>query len=359
MRNATDVVVQRAIVHRINHLKQTLTNSEVELDLNASPKLRDYFSDQVKNALGDSQTSSARFSPDGNQTAKGEISKILTNGNDFIPSSLELARLLMNSMGTDARIKPEVSNVAICIYIASNYAGSNFLALIKIDPNEALVEKVVTVNGKKLVTFDVLSDVMPTKEVKLRKAALIPPKEKVKDLDLLLLDRQVTGVANFFAVTFLNTLTVLNPTEAAKGFLSVAEKARRSFLEAKEDAPEHIGLKESDLFMRHVETAVRRGSFDRAKFASKAPIPSAAQEVLAERLQKRFPQDIKIEFDKKYAKDLFLTKVRFRGDRGVLLEVDSEHFNRVVTKMTQDPPLPDGTINTRLELLVPNLHRIT
>jgi hypothetical protein len=361
MRDAKDVKVERAIVHLINHLKQDITDSEAELPLDANVKLRNYFSDQVNNALSDGQTSSARFSTEGDQSAVAETQKILGNGKDFIPSSLELARLLMKAMGKDARIKPATASLAVCLYTATNYPGINFLALIKIDPTEALVERVTTTEkGKQIVTFDILPDVMPTKEVKLRKAALVPPKGKMDNLDLLLLDRQVTDVAaNFFRIAFLNTLSVLNPEESAKSFLSLTEKTRRAFFEAAEGKPERIGPKESDLFMRHIEKSVLSGGFNRAKFASKAPLPEAARKMLAKRLEKQFPEDTQIKFDKKFAKEIFLRKTRYRGDRGVLLEVDSQYFNEVVTKMKDDKPLADGTIITRLELAVPNLHRIT
>jgi hypothetical protein len=360
MRDAKDVKVERAIVHLINHLEQDITDSEAELPLDANVKLRNYFSDQVNNALSDGQTSSARFSTEGDQSAVAETQKILGNGKDFIPSSLELARLLMKAMGKDARIKPATASLAVCLYTATNYPGINFLALIKIDPTEALVERVATEKGKRIVTFDILSDVMPTKEVKLRKAALVSPKGKMANLDLLLLDRQVADVAAaFFRLAFLNARSVLNLEDSAKSFLNVTAKTHRAFIEAAEGKPERIGLKESDLFMRHIEKSVLRGGFNRAKFADKAPLPEAARNMLAKQLEKQFPEDTQIKFSKKYAKEIFLRKTRYRGERGVLLEVDSQYFNEVVTKMKDDKPLADGTIITRLELAVPNLHRIT
>lgn len=355
MRNATDVVVQRAIVHRINHLNQTLTKSEVELDLTANAKLRDYFTDQVRNALSDNQTSSARFSANGSQAAITETYKILAGQKDLILSSQELARLLMTAMGTDARIKPDTSNLACCVYTASNYPGANFLALIKIDPNEALVEKVTNQKGKQIITFDVVPDVMPTKDVKLRKAALIPQKGTVKDLDLLLLDRQVTGVANFFALAFLNTTQVLDPNTSTKKFIFAAETTRKLLLKA----PERIGPAESDVYMRHVEAAVRKGRVNRTKFVKEAPLPPKAKEELEKQLQKQFPEDNLIKFDKEYAQEVFLKKMRYRGDDGVLLEVNADRFKDVVQSMTPEPPLPDGTIITRVVLAVPNLHRVS
>lgn len=359
MRDAENVVVQRAIVHLINHLNQNLTHSEDELPLNTNPKLRDYFSDQVRNALSDNQTSSARFSSTSNQSAIAESYKILKNGSDLISSSQELGRLLMKAMGKDARIKPDTSSLVVCVYTASNYPSKSFLAIIKIDPTEALVERVETINGKQIVTFDILNDVMPTKEVKLRKAALIAEKGTVKDLDLLLLDRQVSGVAaNFFALDFLNTVRVLDPATSTESFIFVAEKTRKALMKAREDAPHRIGPKQSDAYMRHLEQAVRQGRVNRDTFAKKAPVPKAAQKILAKRLEKEFPEDKSIKFDRKLAEEILLQKTRYRGDHGFLLEVDTEHFKKVVKKIKADAPLQDGTVITRIELAVPNLHLI-
>ncbi len=100
MRDAADVKVERAIVHLINHRKQDLVLSEAELALKDNNKLRDYFSDQVKNALGDTQTGSARFSSDGDQSTIRESYKILGSGRYFVPSSQQLATLLFAAMGS-------------------------------------------------------------------------------------------------------------------------------------------------------------------------------------------------------------------------------------------------------------------
>ena len=360
MRDAKDLTVAHAIVHRINHIKQDLTLSDDELALAANPKLRDYFSDQVANALNDGQASSARFNKNGDQAAFTEIQKILNHKKDFIGSSRTLAQLLMQAMGRDARIKPEDTNIAICLFNASNYKGANFLAVIKIDPHEALVEKVVMQKGKQVVTFEVLSDVMPTKEMKLRKAALIPPVGTVKDLDLLLLDRQVAAVAaNFFAVTFLNTLEVLDPAKSVRNFVFVAEKARKILVNTPVDSPAHIGPKESDAYVRHIEAAIMQPSVDREKFVKQSPLPPAAQKVVQEHLQKEFPQDKRIKLDRQYAQEHLTKKKRYRGDNGFLLEVEADYYDEIVKTMKHDPPRPDGTIITRVTLEIPNLYRIT
>jgi len=228
MRDAKDVRVERAIVHIIDHLKKKdVVASEIELVLDGAgaQPLRDYFTAQVNNALNDAQTGSAKFADAGDQTTRDEIISILDDQKQFVRSSQKLARSLLAAMGNDGRITP--GNIVVCIFTASNYANKQFLALFKIDPTEALIEKVGMQNGKQAVTFEVRSDVMPTAREKLHKAAIIPPAGMDKKFDLLLLDRQVAAVAaNFFALTFLNTVPVLDPVASTKSFLFGAEKAR-------------------------------------------------------------------------------------------------------------------------------------
>jgi hypothetical protein len=353
MRDATDVNVQRAIVHLINHRKKDLVKSEAELDLNSNQKLRDYFSDQVRNALSDSRTGSALFSSDGDQSAIQESYKLLTDPTLFIPSSQELARLLFVAMGTDARISP--ATLAVCIYTATvSKHPSSFLALIKIDPTEALIEKLETQNGKQVVTFEVLNDVMPTKDVKLSKAALIPPKGTVKSLDLLLLDRQVTAVAaNFFAYRFLNTVRAIEPSVLTQKLYLGAQKAynRLQFPPAGES---QITPEEAIAFQQEIESVLQKPTVNIESWPKKLPLSEEARKIVADHIKSELPQEKKILIDRDFARDKLLKMTRFRGDYGVVFEVERKHFDKVVKK-EEHWQTQDGKNMTRLVIEVPEL----
>lgn len=355
MRDATDVRVDRAIVHLINHRKQDLVHSEAELTLDGNEKLRSYFTDQVKNALTDTQTGSAKFSSDGEQAAIRESYKILSGPRYFVPSSQELATLLFTAMGTDARIKP--ASLAVCLYSASNYP-MRFLGLIKIDPTEALIEKVETQNGKKIVNFEVRSDVMPTAREKLQKAALIKPKDTDSTFDLLLLDRQVAvTAANFFAYKFLNTIPTLDLQKSAKDFLVKTQIALEELLEAPEGAPKHINAQQADHYQQAVEVAFQGGAIEIDPWVKSLPLPEAAKVVVQEQIRKKFPQEGTILVDSDYVQQTLLKKRRFRGDYGVLFEVDVDHYDDVVREK-KNIRLKDGTELTRLVIEVPGLQWI-
>lgn len=353
MRDAIDVTVQRTIVHLIKHLKQDLVQSDEELALNGDGKLRAYFSDQVKNALNDSQTGSARLSRDGNPEAAVEAYKILTDPNSFISSSQQLARLLLAAMGTDARIK--AASLAVCLYTASNYPSTEFLALIKIDPTEALIEKVETRSGKQIVSFEVRSDVMPTAREKLQKAALIPRKGTVKGLDLLLLDRQVAAMAaNFFAYKFLNAAPATDARTSTQAFYVATQNAYNRLVISPPEAPEHIGPEVADALAQHLDVALQSPAVKFDSWLKNLPVQTEAVAVVANEIQKEFPEEKQIKIDKQFARDKLLNKRRFRGKYGVVFEVESDHYKDVVKEKT-DLRGPDGKTITRLVIEVPDL----
>jgi 37-kD nucleoid-associated bacterial protein len=353
MRDAIDPTVQHAIVHLINHKKQDLVQSDAEVPLSDNGKLRDYFSKQVKNALDDIQTSSARFSGDGDQAASAEVYRILTQPKSFIPSSKTLAKLLFNAMGTDARIKP--ASLAICVYTASNYPSTNFLALIKIDPTEALIEKVETHDSETLVTFDVLSDVMPTAREKLQKAAIIPPKGTDKTFDLLLLDRQVKAVAaDFFAIKFLNTKTALDARDLTVRFYLTGQKIHNRLVSSPPDSKEHIDPQQADVLTQHWDVAAQKETVRFQPLVNGLPLPPEAKTIIRQELRTEFPELKQIKIDPQFAETKLTKKKRFRGDYGVLFEVESEHYNDVVRERTERRE-PDGNTITRLVIEVPSL----
>ncbi len=255
-------------------------------------------------------------------------------------------------MGTDARIKP--ASLAVCLYTATNYPSTEFLALIKIDPTEVLVERVEIDNDKTVVTFDVLSDVLPTAREKLQKAALISPKGMDKTLDLLLLDRQVTGVADFFALKFLNTEPALDPRDSTVRFYLTGQKVHNLLVSFPADAKEHIGPEQADLLTQHWDVATQKGVVKFEPLVNGLPLPPQAKAIIRDEIKKEFPQVKQIKIDPEYAQTKLTKKKRFRGEYGVLFEVESDHYNDVVMDKTERHEA-NGKIVTRLVIEVPAL----
>ena len=203
MRDATGITVNRAIVHIVDHRTGSEpVLSEAEIPLDAHQKLQEYFRDQITNVLHDPPTCAAKFTPGsahGTSTYCYQILASPTDGACFIDSSQRLAQQLFLVM--DKRITP--GSLAVCIYDATNYPGLHFLALLKIDPSETFVQRIGQDSaGKRIVSFDLRDDVIPTTREKLHKAALLKPKDVQESYDLLLLDRQVVPAADFLPSDF-------------------------------------------------------------------------------------------------------------------------------------------------------------
>lgn len=344
MRNAVEAVVERAIVHITDREQAAPVYSEVDLDLGANEPLREYFSGQVRNALSD-DTTAAIFARTGPQEAKEACLRILDDPDSLVEASQALARLLHSAMGTDRRIAP--GSLAVCVYTVAEDARS--LALIKLDPGRALVQKVVKEKGKRLVSFDVRGDVMPTANERLHKAALVPPAGSER-YDLLLLDRQTADApAMFFAEAFLNTAPVFGGQKGAKGFYDGSRAAYTKLLKEGTITPA-----QADTLEKHIDVALQTPRVHRPSWVKELPLPEAAKTVINEELKKKFPGTPSIPIDVGYAGEKLTKKKRFRGDYGVVFEVEAAHYDDVVLeKTTYDRE--DGTPVTRLVLEVPRL----
>jgi 37-kD nucleoid-associated bacterial protein len=351
MRDAKDVRVERAIVHIVNHRdNKEPTLSEAELPLRGHGPLRKYFSQQVQNALVDVWTGAVSFSSDGTQTAIQECFRILNDGRRLVPSSQELARLLFAAMKTHGRVVP--GSLAVCLYKASNYPGTRFLALIKIDPGRGLVQTIDEQDGKRIVSFERVRNVMPSAREKLHKAALIPPKGSQKKFDLLLLDRQTKAIAaEFFADTFLNTITTTHPRATTEDVYSVMQNVHNDLVSPPTPDKTPLTPEEAYEVQQQIHATLLSGNHvDLERFPEK--LPEAAQAPMSQALKEAFPESKRLPIDRNRAREI-LKKTRFRGDFGVMFEVESEHYKTVVKE--ENRFTRDGQEITSLLLEVPRL----
>lgn len=353
VRDADEVTVQRAVVHVLDHRGEGLILSDDELAFNVNKPLRDYFSEQVKKALDDAQIGAAHFSTDGEQGAIRECQRILTDGNHLVASSKTLATLLFNAMSNDERILP--GSLAVCLYTASNYPEKNFLALIKLDPMRAFVQNIERRQGKKFVSYEERGNVMPTKGEKLHKAAIIPPAGTSNNFDLLLLDRQTAKVAaNFFAFTFLNTIPALDPTEATeKLFYATLNAYNRLTLLPRTD-PAHLEPEDAYALQQHVQAALQTPVVNLRKWIAALPLKAEAKAVVAQEIGRKLPGEGQVLVNQQHARDTLLKKKRFRGEQGVVFEVNSDSYDDVVMEV-KVTTRPDGKVVTRMTVEVTDL----
>lgn len=349
MSNASAVTIQHAIVHITDRNMPAPVYSDFELDLAASPKLHEYFTAQVGNALEDEHTGAALFAEREPYDAKEACNRILAGETDFIDASQALALLLHRAMRTHARIAP--GSLAVCVYHVAKDPARN-VALIKLDPATGFVQEVVKQNGKRLVSFDIVENVMPTAREKLHKAALVSPSGKHR-YDLQLLDRQTPEVAAaWWAETFLNTVPIFDGKRGAEDFKRSVVAAYKVLLK-----DNLITLAEGETLHQHADVAMHGKSVNRRRFVDGLPFSEPVKARVHGELDKRFPGTNTIPINVKYAAENVVKKTRYHGDYGVVIEFETAHEQDVVIERT-DEMRGDGTPITRLVLEVPRLQRV-
>lgn len=344
MREIGDVQISRGIVHIVDHHQSSPVLSDVELELAGAAKLVAYFAAQVRNALSDTAAGAADFKAAGSG-AGGLCNAILAGAgpDQFVPRSRQLAELLFQAMGNDQRIS--AGSLAVCMYSGSNVPGESFLALLKIDPSEMLVQTTQPLGkGLKLVTFDVVENVMPTAKERLQKAALVRQHGK-GEYDLLLLDRQTEKLAaTFFADAFLGAQQKLDEVQHTRALYLGLQAASTQMINSGV-----LPRERAEWFRREIDSAVTRTSFDLPEWLQELRLPEAAPDVIREELGKRLGPDQAFSLSDEVGRQL-AEKRRVRGDFGVLLEVESAHYDEVVKDAKE---LEDGRL-LRLTLEIRN-----
>ncbi len=378
LRAAKHIHVQQAIVHKLpGRGSKTLALSDFSLDLAApvadgedaskedpKQKVTRYLQGQVEHALKDGATVRAEFMFDHKAPLMGAVDRLLDGAATLIDDSQELARQLAAAIGDDDRIKP--GHLAVCRCRAENWPGE-FLALIKIDLIEVLVEVVKDLGGgHHQVQLDVRGDALATLNEKLQKAALVG-RTADGDYQLLMLDRQVKGAAaEFFSQRFLFAEPMLDPKKAA---LKLAKHLAGAYHElVREPTPGEVeeGTRTSPLVTSEQAEMIRgrlRDVFyhDKAKpkigvdldaWAEALPIDEAAKQVVREDF---IASDIprKYRIDAAEVQDRFISKRTLIGDHGVRLEFDAI-AERAVIKSIETEETASGTVS-RLEVEVRNL----
>lgn len=366
MRDAKEIQVNRAIIHIVDHLEENGTIlSEAELPLSSERRLKEYLNSQVTNALRDTKTSAAKFCLTSNPSAASYCYDLLENPRKFISASRELAQLLITAIGTDKRVKP--GNLAVCLYSMDNF-DDEFLALIKIDPSEAIVQKIEKdKHGKSRVSFEVAEGALPTAREKLHKAALISPRKDVGEYDLLLLDRQVANLADFFAKNFLNVETTLDARARTEllyiglqnGYNRLTQHAHYAepLVEGEplviEPLP-YLEPENAEVLQQQIEIILQSQDVNIPEIINNLNISTEAKQVLVDEVTHQLPVEQEFSIDPQYASEKLIKKKRFRGDYGVLFEVEADHWKEVV-KEQKEIDLPGRRKGLRLTIEVSGL----
>jgi 37-kD nucleoid-associated bacterial protein len=139
MRKYTDIAVKRAVVHVVAPRREVLHQSTAELDLDEP--LRNFLTAHVTQGLADGKALAGKFKVVGAERTEGICRSIISSGTDFVPRSAALAQRLYDASskpdGTDSRVSDGTLVVARCTATDGTRKNLPFVALLKLDPDDA------------------------------------------------------------------------------------------------------------------------------------------------------------------------------------------------------------------------------
>src|SRR5579864_5269426 len=153
-----DLRIVRFIVHIVDHKTLALALSGLETPIDAASQFpHEFFKQYILQALASPQRRNACFRPPGGTVSKA-FSTLTTSPQSFVVESQRIAGHLYKVMRDSryaALIKPGDLMLALCQ--DAEQAGKDrpsFLAILKIDPSDAVIRRVDQVGGQQQVSFE-------------------------------------------------------------------------------------------------------------------------------------------------------------------------------------------------------------
>lgn len=220
-----NINILKYIIHEIDNKNEEMELSETFITLGESPEFGEMLKKHITNSLNDEKRRIAKFI-NGNSSVLRYCNSIFTDDESFVDDSKEITKKLELSM-KNKNISP--AYLLICLYTDDD---GKKIAILKLDFNKNVRKIVTTVNGMKKIFIEIEEEGLPGPNQKLQKCAFVSEHEmSLEDgttYDLILLDRQnrsadISAIANFFAIGFLESEFVLTSKDQTKKFKKVAE----------------------------------------------------------------------------------------------------------------------------------------
>jgi hypothetical protein len=312
------VQVRQAILHTAG-TKLRLSGRPVVLA--EIPTFAEYLTGHIANSLHDSQTRAAKVINTEPQGAVAICESLLLGRYDLVDASRRLATLLHTAIGGDRRITPGVFVVALCA--EAQHGTNDLVAMLKLDPGSVFQQEWRTdAAGHVYLSVHLLADALPTVRERLQKAAFVRAVQPDDHRRLLVLDRQVSGVsANFFLEDFLGAQAQFDEAQLTHELYSALRVARQDL--AKRDVVPPDRLTTLDDFIRGVFAQQGIDLSQVLPQMRREEREAVEREVDARQLDRAFA------FDPKTLAKL-TRKRRYRGDYGLRVEIDADHFDDVI-----------------------------
>jgi hypothetical protein len=342
MRDATNVSIQELIIHILDPQGQGLVLSSVAVPLKGNEALVDYFSSHLLVSLKDPSIKAARFRNINPEQTSGVCRALLRGETTLVEGSRRLAQELFAILERDQRITP--GDLAVCFFKAENYPYTRFLAIMKIDPSQIFSHVVrQDKRGNTYVSFEANAQAFTAE--RLQKCAFIQPLEpRHPEFDMLLLDRQrktiesspagSNAIAQFFSESFLDA-------QEAYDARKLTGQVYRSLVGVENKLRDRLTEEENEHLEERVQQAVTSRRLNLDSWLESLPLSPELKQEIDQTVSARMPAR-EFTLDRAFSQQL-VSKIKFRGDHGMRLEVPAENYFTLVVseeRITDDPERP-------------------
>jgi hypothetical protein len=343
VRRWTDVTITDAAVHLVAPRRAELSCSTAPVAVDEA--VGSFLAEHVTKGLEDGNGMASRFRVQGAERAEGVCRHILASRRDFVARSARLAKLLYDASrgqdAVDARVSDGALVVARCQAMTESTTNELFVALLKLDPNDAFrAEESTDDSGNRVVSLVRQPNTLPSPRERLQKGAFV--RAAGGDYDALVVDKQRAGsvVSAYFLSEFLGLEHVFDSAERTKQLHRVLT---RGFEDVKGEltGPEYHQLRQ------YLDGQVVGGSVDVDRIVAGAPGPPVVRERLAERVDADLPDRV---FDTDAQVAASLTKRRhFQGANGLRVSVDTAAFDDMVEVRPPESAGEDWVVTIRTQ----------
>lgn len=321
MASRANVTVQRMIVHKVDHKNY----DEPLLSDLESPITDDVGSFLRQHIVSNREHKRARVARFAEPSADVKAVRtfcdtVLADPSSFVQQTQRIAELLFRSMVGDNRIS--AGDLVVCTFFEGTDKGLEWLALLKMDPEDGFVGEREQVNGQTRIVLRRVPEILPTGE--LQKCAFIVPPDlrKAKGHDLVVLDQQAASygmrrpVASFFLKDFLKCEVGFERKEQTSTFIYQSQ----AWVTQKEDT---WPTEDVALFMERTVEAVRAPIVDVAAFAQEVIQDPDEQEQYLAHMKREGLRELTFEPDPE-ERERWTRYTWFRGDDDLQLRIRSE-----------------------------------
>jgi hypothetical protein len=324
MRHYTHVKVSHAAVHVVAPKQRRLRQSTAPIQLD--PGVTEFLVEHVTKGLADGRALAATFKVTGTERPEGLCRSIISSSRGFVDKSAKLARLLYDASsaqaGSDARVSDGTLVVARCTGDDTG-ASARFVAMLKLDPNDAFRAEETTDNrGRPVVQLVAQHDILPSPRARLQKAAFV--RETGGEYDALAVDHQRRGevVSEFFLDNFLGLEHVLDAKERTT---RLYKTLHRTF----DDLKDQLSDDEYGRLDQYLSGQVVGGRVNVDTIVDSLPLSDELKQRFTDALTLSLP-DKEFDTDAETAERLVRRRRRFTGDHGLTVSVPGVHFQDVV-----------------------------